>query len=99
LARAESKFYLAKDYSRGNEKQYEKSMRLFQELQQEFPDNPLWTMLFGSLHYRVGKPQQGEVIYREIYQNTAGKSSEVNAALHRAAGQALERLHPDQKLP
>ena len=97
LGRPEAKFYLAKDYSRANERQYEKSVRLFGELQQEFPHNPLWPMLIGSLHYRMGNPQKGEEIYREVYQKTAGKNSEVDKAVHRAASQALERLHPEQK--
>ena len=62
LGRPEAKFYLAKDYTRANEKQYEKSLRLFGELQQEFPHNPLWPMLIGSLNYRLGRPQKGEEI-------------------------------------
>jgi tetratricopeptide (TPR) repeat protein len=99
MARAEAKFYLAKDYSRASEKQFEKSLHLFRELQQEYPHNPLWPMLIGSLHFRLGKPQQGESIYREVYQNTAGKTSEVDVAVHHAASQALERLHPGQKFP
>jgi tetratricopeptide (TPR) repeat protein len=99
LARAEAKFYLAKDFTRANEKQYEKSMRLFAELQQEFPHNPLWPMLIGSLHFRLGDSQKGEEIYREVYQRTAGKNSEVDKAVHHAASQALERLHPEQKFP
>jgi tetratricopeptide (TPR) repeat protein len=99
IARAEAKFYLAKDYSRANEKQFEKSLRLFHELQQEYPHNPLWPMLIGSLHFRMGEPQQGESIYREVYQNTAGKTSEADVAVHRAASQALERLHPGQQFP
>ena len=99
VGRPEAKFYLAKDYSRGSEKQYEKSIRLFGELQEEFPHNPLWPMLIGSLHYRLGKPQKGEETYREVYQRTTGKNSEVDKAVHRAASQALERLHPEQKFP
>ncbi len=99
MARAEAKFYLAKDYSRASEKQFEKSLHLFHELQQEYPHNPLWPMLIGSLHFRLGKPQQGESIYREVYQNTAGKTSEVDVAVHHAASQALKRLHPGQKFP
>jgi len=99
LARAEAKFYLAKDYTRANEMQFEKSMVLFGELQQEFPHNPLWPMLIGSLHYRLGSPQKGEEIYRQVLQSTAGKDSEVNKAVHKAASQALERQHPDQKFP
>jgi len=99
MARAEAKFYLGKDYSRGNEKQYEKSLRRFQELQQEYPRNPLWPMLIGSLNFRLGKPEQGEAIYREVYQRTAGKSSDLEGAVHQAAGQALGRLHPEEKFP
>jgi tetratricopeptide (TPR) repeat protein len=99
MARAEAKFYLAKDYSRASEKQFEKSLHLFRELQQEYPHNRLWPMLIGSLHFRLGKPQQGESIYREVYQNTAGKTSEVDVAVHHAASRALERLHPGQKFP
>src|SRR5579862_4433522 len=49
LVRPEAKFYLAKDFSRNSEKQYEKSLRLFGELKAEFPHNPLWPMLIGSL--------------------------------------------------
>jgi hypothetical protein len=99
LTGPEAKFYLAKDYSRGNERQYAKSLRLFGELQQEFPHNPLWPMLIGSLNYRLGRPQKGEEIYREVYQRTAGKNSDVDKAVHHAASQALERLHPEQKFP
>ena len=99
LGRPEAKFYLAKDFTRANEKQYEKSMRLFGELEKEFPHNPLWPMLIGSLDYRMGRPQKGEEIYREVYQKTARKNSEVDKAVHRAAGRALERVHPEQKFP
>jgi tetratricopeptide (TPR) repeat protein len=99
FARPEAKFYLAKDYSRGNEKQYEKATHLFGDLQQEFPHNPLWPLLVGSLNYRLGRPQQGEEVYRQVYQSTMGKNSEVDKAVHHAAGKALERLHPGQKFP
>jgi len=99
LTGAEAKFYLAKDFTRASEKQFEKSLRLFTELQQEFPHNPLWPMLIGSLHFRMGDPQKGEEIYRQVLQNTAGKNSEVNKAVHQAARQALERRHPGQQFP
>ncbi len=99
LARPEAKFYLAKDFSRGNEKQYDRSMRLFGELRQEFPHNPLWPMLMGSLDYRLGRPQKGEELYRQVYQKTTARNSEVDRAVHRAAGRALERLHPGQTFP
>jgi len=97
LARAEAKFYLAKDYSRPNEKQYSQSLQLLGDLSREYPHNPLWQMLIGSLQYRVGQPDLGDAIYRQVFQQTAGKSSFVNEAVHRAARQALERNHPNEK--
>jgi tetratricopeptide (TPR) repeat protein len=97
LGRSEAKFYLAKDYTRASEKQFETSLRLFGELQQEFPHNPLWPMLIGSLHYRLGRPQKGEEIYRDVYQKTAGKNSQVDKAVHHAASEALGKQHPEQK--
>jgi tetratricopeptide (TPR) repeat protein len=97
LARAEAKFYLAKDYSRWNEKQYERSMHLFEQLAHEYPDNPLWPMLIGSLYLRIGQAARGEEVYRQVYETTAGKQSEVNKSLHRAAAHALGRLHPNER--
>ena len=97
LARGEAMFYLAKDFSRGNERQYERSMQLFREMARQYPHNPLWPMLIGSLHFRIDQREQGEKIYREVLERTAGKNSEVDQALHGAAHQALQRLHPDQK--
>jgi tetratricopeptide (TPR) repeat protein len=97
LVRGEAKFYLGKDYSRGSERQYDKSVRYFSELQQEFPQNPLWEVLSGSLQYRLGHTQKGEEIYRQVYQKTAGKQSDVDRAVHKAAAEALQRQHPDQK--
>ncbi len=97
LAQAEAKFYLAKDFSRNSEGEYEKSIHLFGELQKEFPNNPLWPMLIGSLHYRINQPHKGEEIYHQVYESTAGKNSDVNLAVHKAAAQALARLHPGEK--
>jgi tetratricopeptide (TPR) repeat protein len=97
LTRSEAKFFLAKDYSRSNERQYAKSMERFQELAREFPRNPLWPMLIGSLHCRLGHTQECDTQYREVYAKTAGQNAEVQQALHRAAQQALQRMHPQEK--
>jgi len=98
LARAEAKFYLAKDYSRANERQYARSLEIFQQLASEYPHNPLWPMLIGSLHCRMGNIQECETVYREVYRITAGRNTEVNEALRRAAREALQRRHPEEKL-
>ena len=91
--RAEAKFYLAKDYSRGNEKQYAKSLQIFQELSQEYPDNVLWKLLTGSLEIRLGRTEEGEIIYRDILAKTSGANSEIQKAFHHAAEEALGRLN------
>ena len=97
LARGEAKFYLAKDYSRANERQYERALELFQQLAREYPNNPLWSMVMGSLHCRMGHVQECETLYRQVYRQTAGKESEVNQALRRAARNTLQRRHPREK--
>jgi tetratricopeptide (TPR) repeat protein len=98
LTRGEAKFYLAKDYSRANERQYESSLELFQELAREYPRNPHWPMLMGSLHCRMGHIQECEALYRQVYRRTAGEESEVNQALRRAARNALQRRHPNEEV-
>jgi tetratricopeptide (TPR) repeat protein len=97
LARGEAKFYLAKDYSRTNERQYGRSLELFRGLTREYPHNLLWPMLIGSLHCRLGHMQECEALYRQVYRRTAGKESEVNRALRRAARDALQRRHPNEE--
>ncbi len=98
LARAEAKFYLAKDYSRPNERQYARSLELFQQLANEYPHNPLWPMLIGSLHCRMGNIRECETRYREVYRITGGGNTEVSQALRRAARDALQQRHPEEKL-
>jgi len=98
LTKAEAKFYLAKIYARGNERQYEKSMQYFRELAEEYPMNPLWLMQIGSLYFRLGNRQQGEAIYWDVFRKTRGGGSEVLQAIHYAARSALQRLHPGRRI-
>lgn len=93
LSRTEAKFYLAKDFSRESEGQYEDSLKLFQELAQEYPENFLWKLLVGSLEVRLGNADQGEAQYQEVLAKTARKDSEIDHALRGAAQKALARLH------
>jgi len=98
LGRNDARFYLAKDYSRSEEKQYVKSMRLFEEIAREFPHNPLWPMLIGSLHFRIGERAKGEQIYWEVLKETAGGKTDVDQTVHKAAREALQRLHPGEHI-
>lgn len=97
LTRGEAKFYLAKNYSRQNEREYSKSLEIFQAIAQEYPHNPLWSFIAGSLRCRLGRTQECDAVYRETFRKTAGEKAEVRQALHRAAQQALQRMHPDEK--
>jgi tetratricopeptide (TPR) repeat protein len=97
LTRGEASFYLAKDYSRGNERQYAKSLELFERLRNEYPRNPLWPVMVGSLNLRLGNIKEGEALYRDVYRMTKEQDSEVQQAIHRAVKSALERRHPDEK--
>jgi tetratricopeptide (TPR) repeat protein len=97
LTRAEAKFYLAKDFSRPSERQFDRSLQLFHELAREYPHNPLWPMLISSLQCRMGHDQECDSGYRVVYLKTAGKKTEVEQALRRAARQALQRRHPQEQ--
>lgn len=92
LARGEAEFYLAKDYSRWNEKQYAKSLELFQQLAQQYPQNPLWPLLMGSLEVRLGHQNEGRKDYGEVFARTAGQHSDVAKALHLEAERAIGGL-------
>jgi tetratricopeptide (TPR) repeat protein len=91
LVRGEAGFYLAKDFSRSNEQEYAKSLALFQELAKQYPDNPLWTLLEGSLQIRLGHRQPGQELYREAVQKSAALNTEEGRALHAQSQQALSR--------
>jgi len=96
LTRGEAMFYLAKDFSRTGERQYSKSLDLFRELAADYPENPLWKLVEGSLLIRLGRDQEGESLYREVSASTATLQTEVGKAIHVQAEQALARRHGGQ---
>jgi hypothetical protein len=98
LTHGEAQFLLAKDYSRANEKQYSKSLELFESLSREYPRNPLWLLLAGSVHCRLDQTKRCEAAYRQVFSQTADQSTEPKRAVHAAARLALRRLHPEEKL-
>lgn len=95
LASGEAQFYLAKDFSRTSERQYQKSLALFQDLAAKYPDNMLWQLVVGSLQIRLGHVDQGEALYREVLARTARGDTVVARAIHSQAQQALSRRHPE----
>lgn len=94
LARGEARFYLAKDFSRPYESQYQRSLELFRELARQYPRNGLWKILTGSLQVRLGQVTDGEALYREVLKETAGVDTEAGRAFYRAAQRALQEKHP-----
>ena len=92
MIRGEARFYLAKDFSRGNERQYTKSLQLFHQLAAEYPGNPLWTLVEGSLEIRLGHREAGRELYRQAVEKSAAQDNDVGRALHAQSQQALARL-------
>jgi len=98
LTRGEALYYLAKDYSRTSEKQYAKSLELFQQLRDKYPGNGLWTLMVGSLEIRMGHAEKGEALYREVLNQQRDRQTVAGKALYKAARKALMLRHPGQHI-
>jgi tetratricopeptide (TPR) repeat protein len=98
LTRGEALYYLAKDYSRTSEKQYAKSLELFERLRTQYPGNGLWTLMVGSLKIRMGHAEEGEAFYREVLNKERGKQTVTGKALYKAAQKALKRRNPSERI-
>ncbi|MBI4165025.1 MAG: hypothetical protein HY508_04755 [Acidobacteria bacterium] len=98
LARAEAKFYLAKNLSRPNERQFERSAQLFGELARQYPSNALWPMMVASIQCRMGHIEPCESGYRAVLKMTTQRMNGADVSLHRAARAALQRRHPGMKI-
>jgi len=91
LVTGEAKFHLAKNYSRSSDRQYAKSLELFRQMEQQYPHNPLWKLLAGSVELRMGDVKEGEALYRQVIDETAHPQSEIWKPLHQQAERALAR--------
>jgi tetratricopeptide (TPR) repeat protein len=91
LVTSEARFHLAKNYSRFIDRQYPKSLELLRQMEQQYPHNPLWKLLAGSVELRMGKAKEGETLYRQVIDETANPKSEVWKPLHQQAERALAR--------
>lgn len=98
LVRAEAKFYLAKNLSRPNERQFERSLQLYSELSRAYPSNALWTMMATSLQCRMGHIDACESGYRAVLKQTTQRMNDTDLFLHRAAREAVQRRHPGVKI-
>jgi len=91
LVNSEARFHLAKNYSRSIDRQYAKSLALLGQMEQQYPHNPLWRLLVGSLELRMGQVKEGETLYRQVIDETAHPSSDIWRPLHQQAERALAR--------
>ena len=91
LVNTEARFHLAKNYSRPIDRQYARSLDLFRQMEQQYPHNPLWKLLAGSVELRMGEVKEGEALYRQVIDETAHPQSEVWKPLHQQAERALAR--------
>ena len=93
IVRPEAQFHLAKNFSRHIEQQYPKSLAIFQQLTQDYPDNPLWKLLVGSVELRMGQADAGETHYREAIKMVAMLDPGIWEPLRDQAKKALHRRH------
>jgi tetratricopeptide (TPR) repeat protein len=93
LVNSEARFHLAKNYSRPIDRQYARSLELLRQMEQEYPHNPLWKLLAGSVELRLGHVKEGETLYRQVIDETAHPSSEIWKPLHQQAERALARRY------
>jgi len=91
LVNAEARFHLAKNYSRPIDRQYARSIELLGQMERQYPHNPLWKLLVGSVELRLGEVKQGEALYRQVVDETAHPQSEVWKPLHQQAQRALAK--------
>jgi len=91
LVTSEARFHLAKNYSRSIDQQFAKSLDLLRQMEQQFPHNPLWKLLAGSVELRLGHVKEGETLYRQVIDETAHPPSEIWKPLHQQAERALAR--------
>jgi len=91
LVNSEARFHLAKDYSRPITRQYARSLELFGQMEQEYPHNPLWKLLVGSLELRMGQVKEGETLYQQVVDDTTHRRSELWKPLHQQAERALAK--------
>jgi tetratricopeptide (TPR) repeat protein len=91
LINSEARFHLAKNYSRSTDQQFERSLELLRQMEQEYPHNPLWKLLAGSVELRLGHVKEGETLYRQVIEETAHPSSEIWKPLHQQAERAQAR--------
>jgi len=91
ITKGEAQFHLAKNFSRNSERQYARSLEIFQAMVREYPDNPLWKLLLGGVEIQMGQTQEGEAVYREVVKETENPKSEVWKPLHEQVQKALDR--------
>ena len=91
LVAGEAKYHLAQNYSRSMDRQFARSLELLRQMEQQYPHNPLWELLAGSIEIRMGHVKEGETLYRQVIDETANSQSEIWKPLHQQAERALAR--------
>ena len=91
LVTGEAKYHLAQNYSRPMDRQFARSQELLRQMEQQYPHNPLWKLLAGSIELRMGNVTEGQTLYRQVIDETANSQSEIWKPLHQQAERALAR--------
>jgi hypothetical protein len=91
LTQAEARFYLAKNL-RNYEQQYARSVELMEPLVQQYPRNPVFHLLLGDFHAKLGHLAQAAASYRAAQQLTNGQSTPCAARIRQLSSVALAAL-------
>lgn len=97
LTAVEARFYLAKNL-RNYDEQYARAIEILAPLVALHPRNPLFHLLLGDLHRKLGHWREAEESFRTVIEQTGDDTSACPSRLHSLAQVALQALpaKPDQ---
>lgn len=95
LTPVEARFYLAKSM-RNNEQNYQRAVELLEPLVAQYPRNPVFRLLLGDMHRKLGHNEEAARHFREATRLANGSSPCV-ARVRLVAAQALALLNQSPK--
>jgi Flp pilus assembly protein TadD len=90
LTRVEARFYLAKNM-RNHEQNYFRGVELLEPLVKEYPRNPVFRLLLGDMHAKLGHREQAAEQFRTAQQLSNGNGA-CAARVRQVTQQALAAL-------
>ena len=98
LTQAEARFYLAKNL-RNYEYEYARAIRLMEPLVQKYPRNPLFHLMLGDLHAKLGHTAEATAGYLMAIQVVQGQTTACAIHTRQLANAALVALPQPKPAP